>query len=149
MPHDPKRAYASMGNYLFNARVLGELLEEANRHEGVDFGRHVLPRLPGRRRIYAYDFSANRVPGVRPYEEPAYWRDVGTHRALAAAQQDIEGPLPRFNLDNRRWPIGAVMARHANAITRRPFGENAARSAYDRSQKTAGSFLGATPQSIL
>jgi NDP-sugar pyrophosphorylase family protein len=45
------------------------------------------------------------VPGVQEYEEHAYWRDVGTLSALAAAQQDAMGHRPRFNLWNRRWPI--------------------------------------------
>ena len=45
------------------------------------------------------------MPGLLEYEEPAYWRDVGTLTALAAAQQDAMGHRPRFNLWNRRWPI--------------------------------------------
>ena len=45
------------------------------------------------------------MPGLLEYEEPAYWRDVGTLTALAAAQQDALGHRPRFNLWNRRWPI--------------------------------------------
>jgi glucose-1-phosphate adenylyltransferase len=55
--------------------------------------------------VYAYDFSNNRVPGLQEFEEEAYWRDVGTLTALAAAQQDATGHRPRFNLWNRRWPI--------------------------------------------
>jgi len=42
---------------------------------------------------------------VQDFEEPAYWRDVGTLSALAAAQQDAMGARPRFNLWNSRWPI--------------------------------------------
>ncbi len=45
------------------------------------------------------------MPGVQEFEEPAYWRDVGTLSALAAAQQDAMGHRPRFNLWNRRLPI--------------------------------------------
>jgi ADP-glucose pyrophosphorylase len=67
--------------------------------------RQFLPRLSRTRRVYAYDFAQNHVPGVQAYEEPAYWRDVGTLAALAAAQQDALGSPPRFNLWNRRWPI--------------------------------------------
>ena len=55
--------------------------------------------------MYAYDYAANRVPGVQDFEERAYWRDVGTLSALAAAQQDAMGARPRFNLWNSRWPI--------------------------------------------
>jgi glucose-1-phosphate adenylyltransferase len=102
---DPTRAYASMGNYLFDPDVLEQALHEARRCGETDFGRDILPRLSGVRRVYAYDFAHNRVPGVQDHEEPAYWRDVGTLAALAAAQQDAMGNSPRFNLWNRRWPI--------------------------------------------
>jgi glucose-1-phosphate adenylyltransferase len=47
----------------------------------------------------------NRVPGVRRQEERAYWRDVGTVDAFFAANMDILGPSPHFNLFNPRWPI--------------------------------------------
>jgi glucose-1-phosphate adenylyltransferase len=105
VPGDPARAYASMGNYLFDPEVLGQALHEARRLGDTDFGRDILPRLCSVRRVYAYDFAENRVPGVQETEEPAYWRDVGTLAALAAAQQDAMGNAPRFNLWNRRWPI--------------------------------------------
>jgi glucose-1-phosphate adenylyltransferase len=105
LPSDPRRAYASMGNYVFDPEVLEQALIEARRAGETDFGRDVLPRLVGTRRVYAYDFSSNRVPGVQEHEEHAYWRDVGTLTALAAAQQDTLGSPPRFNLWNRRWPI--------------------------------------------
>jgi len=65
----------------------------------------VLPRICTAQGVYAYDFAQNRVPGVQDYEERAYWRDVGTLSALAAAQQDAMGTRPRFNLWNSRWPI--------------------------------------------
>jgi glucose-1-phosphate adenylyltransferase len=94
-----------MGNYLFDPEVLEQALDETRRAGGTDFGRDVLPRLCASHRVYAYDFAKNRVPGVLEHEEPAYWRDVGTLAALAAAQQDAMGSLPRFNLSNRRWPI--------------------------------------------
>ena len=105
MPHNPARAYASMGNYLFDPAVLETVLIEARSRGDTDFGRDILPRLCHQGRVYAYDFADNNVPGVQEFEEPAYWRDVGTISALAAAQQDAMGHRPRFNLWNRRWPI--------------------------------------------
>jgi glucose-1-phosphate adenylyltransferase len=105
LPSDPSRAYASMGNYLFEPEVLEQALLDARRAGETDFGRDVLPRLCRTRRVFAYDFAENRVPGVQEHEEPAYWRDVGTLAALAAAQQDAISNPPRFNLWNRRWPI--------------------------------------------
>jgi len=105
IPGNPRLAYASMGNYIFDPRVLERVLVEARRRGEVDFGRDVLPRICKTERVYAYDFAANRVPGVQDFEERAYWRDVGTLSALAAAQQDAMGARPRFNLWNSRWPI--------------------------------------------
>lgn len=106
MPGDPDRAYASMGNYLFHPGVLRRVLAETAERGEHDFGRHVLPRLiQGRSRLYAYNFGDNRVPGVQPHEERGYWRDVGTVEAYAAAQQDVSGMQPRFELCNPAWPV--------------------------------------------
>jgi len=44
MPGDPKRAYCSMGNYIFNADVLLKGLIQAERNKENDFGKHVIPR---------------------------------------------------------------------------------------------------------
>ena len=105
IPNDPGRAFASMGNYLFNPGVLVELLEEAHRAGATDFGHHVMPLLPRRGGAWAYDFADNKVPGVHPYEERGYWRDIGTLEAYRAAQRDVRGLSPRFDLANRQWPI--------------------------------------------
>jgi len=102
---DLGRAYASMGNYLFDPLILTELLEEANQKNAIDFGHHIMPHLPCKQRLFAYDFMCNRIPGVRPYEERGYWRDVGTHDALSAARNDVLGARPRFDLRNQSWPL--------------------------------------------
>jgi glucose-1-phosphate adenylyltransferase len=105
IPNDPTHAYASMGNYLFDPRILVTMLEEAKRRGATDFGRDLLPILPRRCRAWAYDFASNTVPGVQPYEEHGYWRDIGMLDAYRAAQSDALAPVPRFRLDNSAWPI--------------------------------------------
>jgi glucose-1-phosphate adenylyltransferase len=106
MPADPARALVSMGNYLFNRRVLVEaLVGDARRSTDHDFGRSIIPELVPNQRVFAYDLQQNEVPGVKPYEEPAYWRDVGTIEAYWQAHMDLLGEAPRFDLDNREWPI--------------------------------------------
>jgi glucose-1-phosphate adenylyltransferase len=105
LPGDRTRAYASMGNYLFNADVLAAVLRNSHGRGDTDFGRDVMPRLVRACRLFAYDFSENRVPGARRYEEHAYWRDVGTIDAYFAANMDLLGAQPRFDLFNPRWPI--------------------------------------------
>ena len=116
MSTDPTWAYASMGNYLFDPDALVTLLDAARRNGGTDFGRDVMPTLPRRSRSFAYDFTSNRVPGVQPYEETAYWRDVGTINALQAAQGDVAGFQPRFDLWNPWWPIRSEG--HAELLTK-------------------------------
>ncbi len=105
IPDDPGRAYASMGNYLFKTDVLLTALRDAHRRGEHDFGHHILPCLLQSHRLFAYDFSNNRVPGTKPYEERAYWRDIGDIDIYFAAQQDLLGLEPRFDLFNPRWPI--------------------------------------------
>lgn len=105
MPSDPTRAYASMGNYLFDAKVLVQALKEANQRGEHDFGHNVLPKLKETHRLFAYDFATNKVPGTKPYEEQAYWRDVGTLDAYFEAHQDLLGLNPRFDMFNPQWRI--------------------------------------------
>ena len=80
-------------------------LADARRSTEHDFGRSIIPELVPTDRVYAYDFQVNEVPGVKPYEEQAYWRDVGTIASYWEAHMDLLGESPRFDLDNRLWPI--------------------------------------------
>lgn len=106
MPDDPSRAYSSMGNYLFDTELLAQtLLEDSRRSTEHDFGRTIIPELFSQRRVYAYDFLKNEVPGVKPYEEHGYWRDVGTLRAYWDAHMDLLGPHPKFDLHNSDWRV--------------------------------------------
>jgi glucose-1-phosphate adenylyltransferase len=105
LPAHPGRAYVSMGNYLFDTGVLVEGLECLLRPGESDFGRHLLPRLANNHRVYAYDFSGNRVPGLQPYEKEAYWRDIGTLDAYVDALLDVNGNKPCLKLDNSSWPV--------------------------------------------
>jgi glucose-1-phosphate adenylyltransferase len=106
MPGEPKRVYASMGNYIFSARTLLRELHADSLRDGSthDFGYDILPSLLGRVPMYAYDFQANRIPGESG-DSPAYWRDVGTLEAYHEAHMDLCGLVPSLNLYNRRWPI--------------------------------------------
>ncbi|MFQ5831000.1 MAG: glucose-1-phosphate adenylyltransferase [Candidatus Methylomirabilia bacterium] len=106
IPGDPTRAYVSMGNYLFSREVLLEaLVADARRNTDHDFGKTIIPALFPSARVFAYDFMQNDVPGFKPYEEPGYWRDVGSLEAYWQAHMDLLGEEPRFDLDNRHWPV--------------------------------------------
>jgi len=105
MPDDPNRAYASMGNYIFNRDVLLDALATSQRKKQHDFGAHVIPSLVDTGRIFAYDFATNIIPGTEASEEAGYWRDVGTIKTYFDAHMDLLGKVPIFKLDNPLWPI--------------------------------------------
>ena len=105
MPGNPDLALASMGNYLFNTDTLLEGLQTCKQHNETDFGQHVLPRMMHSHNLYAYDFSSNRIPGIKPYEDPGYWRDVGNIDAYFDAHRDVLGLEPVFDAFNPQWPI--------------------------------------------
>jgi glucose-1-phosphate adenylyltransferase len=106
MPNDPKRVYASMGNYIFSTDVLLRELHADSKNESSahDFGRDILPSLIGRDDMYAYDFNTNVIPGD-PIGSPQYWRDVGTLDAYYEASMDLKSVSPELNLYNRQWPL--------------------------------------------
>ena len=106
MPGNEEMAYSSMGNYIFNADVLIKaLVQDASQPGTHDFGRDIIPALIRAHRVYGYDFLENVVPGLHPYEEWGYWRDVGTLDAYWQANMDVLGETPIFDLRNVNWPI--------------------------------------------
>jgi glucose-1-phosphate adenylyltransferase len=97
---------ASMGNYIFPARKLIEvLLEGKKQHEDLDFGKHVIPMmLANGDRVFAYNFNDNLIPGMKA-EERGYWRDVGTIDSYYEANMDLINVSPQLNLYNYKWPV--------------------------------------------
>lgn len=107
MPGRPGECLASMGNYIFDAHLLLDILRTqglAHADEGHDFGRHVIPENLAQLRIMAYDFADNRLPD-EPADKSLYWRDVGTLDSYYEANMDLRDTDPSLNLYNRRWPI--------------------------------------------
>lgn len=107
MPGSTSHAMASMGNYIFDAQVLLDALHLAHASGHSDFGKHILPSMLHSHRLMAYNFETNTIPGTAPYEEHAYWRDVGTIDAYFDAHFDTLGAAPKFRITNRSWPIYA------------------------------------------
>lgn len=106
MPSRSGYALSSMGNYLFNTETLIPLLKrDASRQGPHDFGRNIVPDLLADHLVYAYDLSCNEIPGLRSYEERAYWRDVGTLDVYWQANMDLLGEAPILDLRNADWPI--------------------------------------------
>jgi glucose-1-phosphate adenylyltransferase len=106
IPGDPDHCLASMGNYVFAPGPLADsLAADAQSESHHDFGRNILPELVKTGKVFAYDFSQNRIPGVTDLGEQGYWRDVGTIEAYYEANLDLKNVVPHFNLYNWEWPI--------------------------------------------
>jgi glucose-1-phosphate adenylyltransferase len=105
IPGRPDMVLASMGNYIFDTRVMIDVLQKnALRDSAHDFGKEIIPNMYPRMKVYAYDFAKNFIPGEEEYNS-GYWRDVGTVDAFYEASMDLVAVTPLFNLYNPLWPI--------------------------------------------
>ena len=101
MPGEPSQILASMGIYVFTARLMYELLcQDATRPESDhDFGKNIIPTMIEAHKVYSYRFrDKNR-------KATPYWRDVGTLDAYYQANMDLIEVDPVLNLYDREWPI--------------------------------------------
>jgi glucose-1-phosphate adenylyltransferase len=101
MPGDPHHFLASMGIYVFTARLMYELLcQDATRSDSDhDFGKNIIPGMIESNRVHAYRFRDKNRKAV------PYWRDVGTLDAYYQANMDLVEIDPVLNLYDREWPI--------------------------------------------
>lgn len=105
MPNDPDHVLASMGNYIFNYDVLVKVLQGGSENSALDFGKNILPNILSQYKVCAYNFSEQKLPGAKDYEEQNYWRDVGTIKAFWQTHMDLLGAKPKLDLNNKKWPI--------------------------------------------
>jgi glucose-1-phosphate adenylyltransferase len=98
--------FASMGNYIFSAKRLVEVLKKGKkRYQDLDFGKHIIPMMLAEGdRVFAYSFFDNYVPGMESNER-GYWKDVGTIDTYYEANMDLIKASPQLNLYNLNWPI--------------------------------------------
>ena len=106
VPDDPSSAFVSMGNYVFETKMLREVVaadaeDEDSKH---DMGGNIIPALVAQGAARVYDFKDNVIPGQHDRER-GYWRDVGTLDAYYQANMDTIAVDPIFSYYNRRWPI--------------------------------------------
>ncbi|WP_428897132.1 glucose-1-phosphate adenylyltransferase [Parelusimicrobium proximum] len=110
IPGNKKKAYASMGNYIFNADFLIKVLQKRFCDvNALDFGKHILPKILTDYRTFAYDFPSQKLPGAKPYEEQGYWRDVGTIESYWQTNMDLLGAKPKMDLNNPKWPVSTSL----------------------------------------
>jgi glucose-1-phosphate adenylyltransferase len=101
IPGDPDRILASMGIYVFTARLMYELLcQDATKADSShDFGKNIIPSMIEKYRVFGYRFrDKNQKP-------TAYWRDVGTLDAYFQTNMDLIQVVPELNLYDQIWPI--------------------------------------------
>lgn len=76
---------ASMGIYLFNKKVLIEMLEE---NKGLDFGKQIIPDAIGVRKVISYQYEG-------------YWTDIGNIDSFFEANLGLTDDIPQFDLFNK------------------------------------------------
>ena len=88
---DAGRIYlASMGIYIFESRVLQEVLDQ--HPDDHDFGKRIIPGAIHERRVISYPFTG-------------YWNDIGTVRSFFETNIMLAQPHPAFNLYDETMPL--------------------------------------------
>lgn len=93
-PEEAKSNLASMGIYIFNTDLLIKYLEEMC-DEGLDFGKHVIPKMiKDEKRVYTHTYNS-------------YWMDVGTYDSYLEANLDLikKSEEVGINLYDPDWKI--------------------------------------------
>lgn len=94
-PAEPKSNLASMGIYIFNWKLLRQLLmnDIVDPHSNHDFGKDIIPTmLHEGRNLFAYKFQG-------------YWKDVGTIDSLWEANMDLLAADNELDLSDPTWKI--------------------------------------------
>ncbi|WP_183562400.1 glucose-1-phosphate adenylyltransferase [Mucilaginibacter sp. SP1R1] len=73
---------ASMGIYIFNRKLLYDLLEGNDR---TDFGKEIIPQSITEHRVASYQYEG-------------YWTDIGTIPSFFEANLGLTDDIPKFNL---------------------------------------------------
>jgi glucose-1-phosphate adenylyltransferase len=88
-----KGTLANMGVYLFNVEILAERLgDEHGRQPNLDFGKHVIPSMVSRDKVFAYQFDG-------------HWVDVGTVEAYWRTSLTLCDPDSPFDLWDPDWVV--------------------------------------------
>lgn len=87
--YEEERYLASMGIYVFNMKVLRDLLCH---NSESDFGKHIIPEAIDTHKVYSYIFDE-------------YWEDIGTIRSFWSANLALADPLPSFSFYEMSAPI--------------------------------------------
>ncbi|MFI0490920.1 glucose-1-phosphate adenylyltransferase [Flavobacterium sp.] len=82
MKSEGKHYLASMGIYIFNRKLLVELMKNP---ETKDFGKEIIPQAVGHKKILSYQYEG-------------YWTDIGNIDSFFEANIGLTEDVPKFNL---------------------------------------------------
>jgi glucose-1-phosphate adenylyltransferase len=77
-----KHYLASMGIYIFNRKLLKELMSNP---DTKDFGKEIIPQAIGNKKILSYQYEG-------------YWTDIGNIDSFFEANLGLTDDIPKFNL---------------------------------------------------
>ncbi|MDD4259327.1 MAG: glucose-1-phosphate adenylyltransferase [Sphaerochaetaceae bacterium] len=80
---------ASMGIYIFNARVMEEILQS---NTSTDFGKEIIPDVIKTHKVSTFLFDG-------------FWEDIGTIKAFYDTNIDLASISPAFNFYDEEMPI--------------------------------------------
>lgn len=90
MQKEGRTYLASMGIYLFNKKVLMDLL--TNYAQMKDFGKEIIPNAIHNNKVSSYAFEG-------------YWTDIGNIHSFYEANLELVADLPKFNLFDKTHPV--------------------------------------------
>jgi len=82
MKSQGKHYLASMGIYIFNRKLLIELMSNP---ETKDFGKEIIPQAVGNKKLLSYQYEG-------------YWTDIGNIDSFFEANIGLTDDIPQFNL---------------------------------------------------
>ncbi|RVT75425.1 glucose-1-phosphate adenylyltransferase [Flavobacterium sufflavum] len=82
MKAEGKNYLASMGIYIFNKKLLVDLMENP---DTKDFGKEIIPQAVGNKKILSYQYEG-------------YWTDIGNIDSFFEANIGLTEDVPKFNL---------------------------------------------------
>lgn len=82
MKAQKKKYLASMGIYIFNKKLLVELMKNP---DTKDFGKEIIPQAVGHHKILSYQYEG-------------YWTDIGNIDSFFEANIGLTDDIPQFNL---------------------------------------------------
>jgi glucose-1-phosphate adenylyltransferase len=89
MKNQGRKYLASMGIYVFNRKLLFDLLEEEKK-DATDFGKEIIPTSIEKYKVVSYQYDG-------------YWTDIGNIYSFFEANLALTDELPPFNLfDNQQ-----------------------------------------------